>query len=126
MGTPLRPADNPDREPDEVDVDLDLISESLRREAARDTTTVRIDGQIIHIVHAGDWTTSAMRSASIGDWDTWAREVIEDDEEFRTWQGANLRNYQVEAVFNECGRQARMTLGKSRRPSGSRKGSRRK
>lgn len=117
---------NPDPEDEDVDVDLDLISETLKREVVGDPVTVRIDGMVIHILHAGEWPSSAMRAATSGDWETWARAVIEDDEEYETWLDADLKNYQIEAVFNESGRQARMTMGKSRRQSGSRKRSRKK
>lgn len=104
--------------PDEdVDLDLDLMG----NEALGKPTTVRLDGQVIHIMHAGDWTAAAMRGASTGDWDTWAREVIEDDREYQVWEDANLRNSQMEAVFREAGRQARMSAGKSQRQSGSRR-----
>lgn len=116
----------PDEDPEEVDVDLDLISDTLQREVVGDPLTVRIDGTVIHILHAGAWPSSAMRAATSGDWETWARSVIEDDEEYETWLDADLKNYQIEAVFNESGRQARMSMGKSRRPSGSRKRSRKR
>jgi len=102
-----------------VDVDLDLIDETLRKEVIGEKTTVRVDGKVIHVSHAKDWSSTAMRAASAGDWDTWAREVIDDDEEFRIWVACDLHNYQIEAVFNECGRQSRMNMGKSRRRSGS-------
>jgi len=102
-----------------VDVDLDLLDEQLRKEVVGESTTVRLDGKIVHISHAKDWSSTAMRAASAGDWDTWAREVIDDDAEFQIWVAADLRNYQIEAVFNECGRQSRMNMGKSRRRSGS-------
>jgi hypothetical protein len=111
---------------EEVDVDLDELDETLRREAVGETTSVRIDGVIIHITHAGDWSSTAMRAASGGDWDTWAREVIQDDDEFRSWDEADLRNYQIEAIFRECGRQARMNMGKSQKRSGSRRAGRRR
>ena len=110
----------PQDDEQEVDVDLDSLDAVLRKEAVGSTTTVRIGGQVIHVTHAKDWSSTAMRAASSGDWDTWAREVIDDDEEFRVWADADLRNYQIEAVFNECGRQSRMNMGKSRRRSGSR------
>jgi hypothetical protein len=109
-----------------VDVDLDRLDEVLRKEAVGEKTTVKIDGKIIHVAHAKEWSSSAMRAASNGDWDTWAREVIDDDDEFRLWIEADLLNYQVEAVFNECGRQSRMNMGKSRRHSGSSNHSRRR
>ena len=114
MVTPLNPAEEPEEV--EVDIDLDEMDEALRKEALGESTTVKIDGQIIHILHAGDWSSGAMRAATQGDWNTWAQEVIEDPEEFETWSDSNLKNYQVEAIFTECGRQARLTVGK---PEGS-------
>jgi hypothetical protein len=116
----------PDDELEEVDLDLDSQDEELRREGLGNPSTVRLDGTVIHIMHAGDWSSSAMQAASTGDWDTWAREVIESDDEFKVWEGADLRNYQIEAVFRECGRQARMSMGKSQRRSGSRRSTRRR
>jgi hypothetical protein len=103
-----------------VDVDLDLLDETLRKENVGAATTVRIDGKVVRVSHAKEWSATAMRAASAGDWDTWAREVIDDDDEFRIWVAADLKNYQVEAVFNECGRQSRMNMGKSGKRSGSR------
>jgi len=105
----------------EVDLDLDELDETLRAEAVGRSSTVKIGGKVIHISHAGDWTAAAMQAASSGDWDAWAREVIEDPAEYREWVDANLRNYQVEAVFNEVGAQAQMNSGKSRRRAGSRR-----
>jgi hypothetical protein len=116
-----------DDEDDEVvDLDLDELDDQLRKEALGQATTVKIDGRVFHITHAGDWSTSAMQAATQGDWDTWAREVLEDSKEYQEWGDLDLRNYQIEAVFNECGRQARMNMGKSRRRSGSRRGTRRR
>jgi hypothetical protein len=112
--------DTPEEEIEDVDLDLDSQDEELRREGLGKPSTVRLDGIVIHIMHAGDWSSSAMQAASTGDWDTWARQVIEDDEEYKVWEGADLRNYQIEAVFKECGRQARMSMGKSPKRSGSR------
>lgn len=109
----------------QVDVDLDMLDESLRKERVGQQITVRLAGHVIHIQHAKDWSSTAMRGAAAGDWDTWAREVIEDDDEFRAWVDADLRNYQVEAVFDECGRQSRMNMGKSGRRSGSQRSGRR-
>lgn len=121
----IRAADEPGDEVD-VDVDLDLLDTVLRREALGESTTVRIGGTVIHVSHAGDWSSTAMRASASGDWDTWAREVILDDNEFQAWVDADLRNYQIEAVFNECGRQARLNMGKSRRSAGSRRNTRRR
>ena len=113
-------------EPEEVDLDLDSLDEALRREALGEPTTVRIDGVIIHIAHAGEWPSSAMRAANTGDWETWARAAIQNDAEYQAWLDADLANYQIEAVFAECGRQARLSTGKSARLSGSRHRSRRR
>jgi hypothetical protein len=127
MGDEFEP-EEPD-EPEEledVDVDLDSLDEDLRDERVGKPTTVRIDGKVIHVDHAGDWSSSAMRAASMGDWEAWAREVIADDREFRLWVEADLHNYQIEAVFDQCGRAARLNAGKSTRSRGSRRGSRRR
>lgn len=112
-------AGEPSEELPPVDVDLDMIDEVLRKENVGEATTVRIDGKVVHVSHAKDWSSTAMRAAAAGDWDTWAREVIDSDDEFRLWVSADLHNYQIEAVFNECGRQSRLNTGKSRRRSGS-------
>lgn len=121
----LRSAGNPDEE-EVVDLDLDLTSDKLRRESVGEPTTVRIGGVVIHISHASDWSSTAMRAANAGNWEVWAREVIENDTEYEAWVEADLRNYQVEAVFSECGQHANISSGKSSRPSGSRKNSRRR
>jgi hypothetical protein len=122
-----RDTDNVVDLPDEdVDVDLDEMDEQLRSEALGKSTTVKIDGVVIHIAHAGDWSASAMQGAAQGDWDTWAREVIDNDDEYQAWSDANLKNYQIEAVFRECGRKARLSMGKSQRRSGQRRSTRRR
>jgi hypothetical protein len=115
--TPLDSTDDED-----IDVDLDAMQD----EAAGTPTTVKLDGTIIHIQHAGDWTSTAMRAASSGDWDAWARSVILDDIEYQVWEDADLTNNQVEAVFTQCGRSARMSAGKSQKRTGSRRSTRRK
>jgi hypothetical protein len=108
----------------EEDVDVDL--DAMESEATGEPTTVKLDGIIIHIQHAGDWTASAMRAAAVADWDAWARAVIEDDEEYQVWEDADLTNNQVEAVFTQCGRSARMSQGKSQKRTKSRRGTRRR
>lgn len=124
MTQPLRPAEEPEEE--SVDLDLDAQDEALRREAVGAPTTVRIGGKVIHVTHANAWSASAMRAAGTANWDLWAREVIEDDDEFRAWVESDLQNYQVEAVFAEAGRQARLNQGKSVARSGSRRNTKRK
>jgi hypothetical protein len=113
-------------EPEEVDLDLDLIGEKLREERVGEPTSVRIDGEVIHVRHAAAWSSTAMRAASIGNWEQWAEEVISDKEEFAHWIAADLENFQIEAIFDACGRKARMTVGKSVRHGGSRRHSRKK
>jgi hypothetical protein len=99
---------------EEVDLDLDA-DDALLREAVGKPTTIRVDGKVIHIDHAAEWSNTAMAAATQGDWDTWAREVINDDSEFEDFVAANLVNYQLEAIFTECGKLARTTMGKSQR-----------
>lgn len=106
--------------PIHLDLDLSEIDDSIRAEAVGRPTTVKLlTGKIVNITHAGDWSATAMRALSVGDWDSWAREVIEDDDEFEAWMKADLRNYQMEAVATRCSRIARQSLGKSRGRSGS-------
>jgi hypothetical protein len=62
----------------------------------------------------------------MGDWDVWAQGVIDDPDELKLWMELDLENYQVEAVFEKCGQNARMTVGKSQKRSGSRARTRRK
>lgn len=111
---------------DEVDIDLDEMDEQLRREAVGKPTTVKIDGKVLHIQHAGEWSATAMRAMTGGDWDAWASEVLQDDKELAIWEEADLRNYQIEAIALQCARAARMGRGKSRRQSGSSRTARRR
>ena len=104
---------------EEVDLDLDLEGEQLRKERVGKPITVRVDGHIIHILHPGAWPSSAMRGASNGDWDAWAQGVIEDPNELKLWEDLDLENFQIEAVFAKCGESARLPVGKSKRRSGS-------
>jgi hypothetical protein len=97
-------------------VDLDLSAEDTRlREAVGKPTTVRIDGMVIHIAHPAEWTGDAMKAASRGDWEAWADEVIPDDKEREHFIDADLLNYQYEAVFDACGKNSKMSRGKSKR-----------
>lgn len=110
----------------EVEVPVDLDLDAMGYEAVGKPVTVRIGGKVIHVAHSGDWTSSAMRASSMGDWDTWAREVIDDDDEYKLWDSFNLRNRQVEAVFAEVARQSNMNRGKSGKLSGQHPGSQRR
>lgn len=102
-----------------VDLDLDLEGEQLRQERVGKPTTVKVGGHIIHILHPGAWPASAMRGAGQGDWDAWAQGAIDDPRELKLWMELDLENYQIEAVFAKCGENARLTVGKSKRRSGS-------
>jgi hypothetical protein len=124
--TALEPVDSHDDDEEDVDVDLDAIDEDIRREAVGEPTTVKIAGKVIHIDHAGNWSTTALRAASFADWDTWAREVIAADDEYAIWESANLRVYQVEAVFEKCGNMAMLSPGKSQKRTGPSRTSRRR
>jgi len=116
----------PDDDSEEVDLDLDLVGDSLREERVGKPTTVRIDGVVVHVQHAAAWSSSAMRAAGVGNWEEWAEAVIGDKEEFAHWLDADLENWQIEAIFQACGRKARINMGKSPRPGGSRKRTRKK
>jgi hypothetical protein len=100
---------------DEV-VDLDLKAEDARlREAIGKPSTVRINDKVIHILHVADWSSTAMKAAVSGDWDTWASEVIPDEGEAGHFVDADLANYQLEAVFELCTKSAGVSRGKSKR-----------
>jgi hypothetical protein len=108
-------------------VDLDLDADDARlREAVGEPTTVRLDGVVVHIDHAAEWSNTAMRAATNGDWDTWAAEVIGDEKELKVFLDADLVNYQLEAIFTECGKAAQVELGKSRNSSHSSRNRRRR
>lgn len=97
-------------------IDLDLTTEDKRlREAVGEPTTVKIDDVVVHILHAAEWPSSSMRAATRGDWDVWADGVIPDDDERNAFIDADLANYQLEAVFELCGKAANAKAGKSRR-----------
>lgn len=113
-------ADGTDTDVDDVRVDLDLDAEDARlREAIGEPTSIRLAGKVIKIDHASSWNDVAMRCAARGDWNGWAEEVIQDDDQLDTFISARLANYQIEAVFEQCGKQGQVDMGKSRRPNRS-------
>lgn len=114
------PEESPDGQEEDVDLDLDLEGERLRKERVGSPITVKVDGHVIHILHPGAWPSSAMRGAGQGDWDAWAQGVIDDPDELKLWMELDLENFQIEAVFAKCGENSRLTVGKSRKRSGSR------
>jgi len=107
-------------------VDLDLKADDARlRESLGKPTAINLpDGGIVHVANIGEWNGPAMRYASNGDWDNWAAEVIDDEDELEAFQDAGLVNYQLEAVFETCAKTGGVS-GKSKR-SGNSSGNTRK
>lgn len=109
-----------------IDIDLDALDESLRKEQVGKPIVVKVSGVVVHITHVNDWTSTAMTALNSADWQNWATEVVEDADELEAFLKADLRNYQMEAIAREVMRQARMNRGKSRRQPGSSNGGRRR
>ena len=100
-------------EPDDDDVDFDLDAEDvLLREAIGQPLTVKVTGKVITIPHPQDWPHAANTAASGADFGGWAREVL-SAEDHRVFVAANLRNYQVEALFAQIQKRAGAAPGKS-------------
>lgn len=100
----------------EETVDLDLKAEDARlREAVGKPTSIRVEDTVVHIQHAGEWSSAASKAAANADWDGWADEVILDEDECQAFKDANLMLYQIEAIFEVCGRKGNMNSGKSKR-----------
>jgi len=115
-----------EEEIESIDIDLDALDESLRREHVGKPVVVKVGGVVVHIMHVNDWSSSAMTALNTADWQNWASEVIEDTDELEAFLKADLRNYQMEAIAREVMRQARMNRGKSRKRAGSLNGGRRR
>jgi len=123
----LKPVEDPEPEDtEEVDIDLDEMQDQLRAEAVGKATTVRIDGKVIHIMHAADWSATAYRAMMSGDFDAWAGEVILNEKELQVWTDADLRLFEMEAIVTQCARSSRLGRGKLPRHSGSSRTSRRR
>jgi hypothetical protein len=106
-------------ENEEIDLDLSALEAQLR-EAVGKPTTVKIDDKtVIHIDNAASWSAKAMAASASGNWNGWASEVIEDDDELDAFLSTNLKNYQMEAIFDECAKQSNQSAGKSRRSGSS-------
>jgi hypothetical protein len=111
-----RITDAPDPE-DDVDLDLDA-EDTLLREAIGQPLTVRVAGKVISVPHPTDWPHTANTAAARADFGTWAREVLSDDDH-EAFTAANLRNYQVNALFEKVNRRAGVSPGKSPSSRGS-------
>lgn len=105
-------------EPDDVDLDLDLEDASLR-EAIGQPTTIRISGKVLTFPHHAEWTHDQTRMMSLGMFDAWAEGLL-SEADFKVWQGANLRNYQHDAIVKKMlANMGAGSPGKSQRPSTS-------
>jgi hypothetical protein len=111
----------------EQEFDLDLKAEDSRlREALGTPTKINLpDGGAIHVAAIGEWNGAAMKAAAQADWDSWAAEVIDDEDELQAFLDADLQNYQLEAVFEACSRTGGVQ-GKSKRSGSSSRGTRRR
>jgi hypothetical protein len=102
-------------EPDDDDgVDFDLDAEDvLLREAIGQPLTVKVTGKVITIPHPQDWPHAANTAASGADFGGWARAVL-SDEDHKVFLAANLRNYQIEALFAQIQKRTGAGPGKPR------------
>jgi hypothetical protein len=113
-------------ENEEIDLDLSALEAQLRESVGK-PIVVKIDSEtVIHIDNAAEWSGKAMAASSRGDWEGWAKEVIDDDDELDAFLDSDLKNYQMEAIFDECAKQSNQAPGKSRRSGNSSRGSRRR
>lgn len=113
--------------PEPQDVDLDLLADdALLREAIRDPTIVRLKtGDIIEVPHISDWPHLASRFATSALFDAWAESVL-TGADFRAFQKAELRNYQVEKIIAAASAAGGITPGKRRPSSPSRRSTRKR
>lgn len=103
--------------PEGQEFDLDLEADDAKlREAVGDPTVINLKGgHIIHVAHVAEWSSAAMEAASKGNWDDWADQVIHDDKERDLFDDANLAAYQLNAIFEACGKAGGVGSGKSKR-----------
>jgi hypothetical protein len=117
----------PERDDDEdlaVDLDLDA-DDALLREAIGAPTTIRLNGKVLTVPHMKDWEHNATQFMSQGLFAAWARRVMSDDD-FKAFQDAELKNYQVERIVEICQRNSGTTAGKRSRPSPSSRSTRKR
>lgn len=97
--------------------DLDLFADDAKlREAVGDPTRIKLkDGTAVYVTHVAAWSSAAMDAASKGNWDDWADEVIDDEEQNQAFKDANLAAYQLNAIFETCGKSGGVGQGKSKR-----------
>lgn len=124
MSTPQDPERDPQERDDEVDLDLDA-DDVLLREAIGQPTVIRVGGKVITIPHQKEWLYEASQFMGQGMYTAWARRVL-DDQDFKAWEAAKLKNYQLEAVVLRCTADAGLTPGKSPARSRSSRSTRRR
>jgi hypothetical protein len=124
---PGDPEPDEDGSDDEVDVAIDLLEEdAMLREAIREPTTIRLPtGKVISVPHSADWPHLAARLASVSAYDAWAKAIL-SDRDFKAFQAAELRTYQVERIVEAAAAAGGITPGKPRRSSASRRGTARR
>ena len=111
-----RITDAPDPD-DDVDLDLDA-EDTLLREAIGRPLTVRVAGEVITVPHPTDWPHTANAAASRADFTAWAEAVL-SDADYKVFLAADLRNYQVNALFEHVNKRAGVGPGKSPNSRGS-------
>jgi hypothetical protein len=117
-------AQDDDLEPEDVDLDLDA-EDMLLREAIGQPITVKVGGKIITVPHTSEWPHIANTAAGRADFGTWAAAVL-SDADFETFTKANLKNYQMTALFSKIHRRTGSGPGKSPSSRGSSKSTRRR
>lgn len=99
--------------PEDEDVDFDLDAEDvLLREAIGQPVRIKVGGKVIEVPHPTDWPHTANKAATGSDFAGWAAEVL-SPEDYKVFSDANLRNYQINAIFEQVNRRAGVTPGKS-------------
>jgi hypothetical protein len=106
-----RITDAPDPD-DDVDLDLDA-EDTLLREAIGQPVRVRAGGKVITIPHPTDWPHTANTAAARTDFGTWAAEVM-SPEDYGHFASLKLRNYQINALFEQVQKRTGAGPGKQR------------
>jgi hypothetical protein len=119
-------SDTPHDQDENAEVDLDLDAEdTLLREALGKPVTVRVGGKVISVPHSKAWPHTANTAARIADFDNWAALVL-SPEDYKVFDGANLKNYQVDALFEAIRKHTGMGPGKSPSSQGSSRSTRKR
>lgn len=118
------PADEREQEAAVVDLDLDA-EDALLREALGQPLTVRVGGKVISVPHPNAWPHAANEAAGRAEYSTWARGVLSGDD-CNTFLAAELRNYQVQAIFKHVNKKSQTDPGKSPASRGSSKATRKR